>query len=200
MRGSSPLTRGKRREDLDSNREDGLIPAHAGKTATNRLSQISAGAHPRSRGENTLNLGSGAAFVGSSPLTRGKQEGPARRERPGRLIPAHAGKTSRRRCRRSPGGAHPRSRGENPRVALKTSAISGSSPLTRGKLEMIQERFPESGLIPAHAGKTSRRRAPCRTRGAHPRSRGENAMRALTGALMKGSSPLTRGKPPRSRP
>ena len=30
--GSSPLTRGKRRDNLDSDREDGLIPAHAGKT------------------------------------------------------------------------------------------------------------------------------------------------------------------------
>ena len=52
-----------------------------------------------------------------------------------------------------------------------------------------------SGLIPAHAGKTrGKTKAVVRT-GAHPRSRGENAMKEGTGASARGSSPLTRGKP-----
>ena len=36
-------------------------------------------------------------------------------------------------------------------------------------------------------------------RGAHPRSRGENKASERSGALVKGSSPLTRGKPKRWR-
>ena len=33
----------------------------------------------------------------------------------------------------------------------------GSSPLTRGKLDSLASALGVSGLIPAHAGKTSRR-------------------------------------------
>ena len=51
-----------------------------------------------------------------------------------------------------------------------------------------------SGLIPAHAGKTTRHSGiPCGRR-AHPRSRGENTLASLTGCEIEGSSPLTRGK------
>ena len=50
-------------------------------------------------------------------------------------------------------------------------------------------------LIPAHAGKTIPYAvgvAYCR---AHPRSRGENSSRVMTSPMVRGSSPLTRGKP-----
>ena len=54
------------------------------------------------------------------------------------------------------------------------SALSGSSPLTRGKL--IREKYPEGALV------------------AHPRSRGENERQSIGGSQAHGSSPLTRGK------
>ncbi len=72
--GSSPLTRGKRLDGPEGALDAGLIPAHAGKTASNRLSQISAGAHPRSRGENAYICRTCYESSGSSPLTRGKRE------------------------------------------------------------------------------------------------------------------------------
>ena len=50
-------------------------------------------AHPRSRGENIMDLLGDAADNGSSPLTRGKQFGGDGGRRVGGLIPAHAGKT-----------------------------------------------------------------------------------------------------------
>ena len=50
------------------------------------------------------------------------------------------------------------------------------------------------GLIPAHAGKTTPRRATRITRRAHPRSRGENEERLVASPRLTGSSPLTRGK------
>ena len=70
---------------------------------------------------------------GSSPLTRGKlaaDEGLASHKR---LIPAHAGKTRCPRPPASPSAAHPRSRGENFPDRDVATAVSGSSPLTRGK-------------------------------------------------------------------
>ena len=192
--GSSPLTRGKHQGQGRGLLCFGLIPAHAGKTTTS-LSEVSgARAHPRSRGENALHLHVRCCERGSSPLTRGK---PARR-RPrtaGRgLIPAHAGKTSSRSIRRSSTTAHPRSRGENARIALLPAISLGSSPLTRGKRMCHFWNTFRFGLIPAHAGKTCPIRiAPIHPR-AHPRSRGENQPRCYYARGSLGSSPLTRGK------
>ena len=52
-----------------------------------------------------------------------------------------------------------------------------------------------SGLIPAHAGKTSMWTGQPSTRRAHPRSRGENDPGSTQPERLMGSSPLTRGKP-----
>ena len=71
--GSSPLTRGKRDETLDEAPASGLIPAHAGKTATSSRDGRIAGAHPRSRGENDFVSERRRPSRGSSPLTRGKR-------------------------------------------------------------------------------------------------------------------------------
>ena len=74
-----------------------------------------------------------AAALGSSPLTRGKRVLDAEPDVVRGLIPAHAGKTCRSLTTRLPSGAHPRSRGENPRNTVACETMSGSSPLTRGK-------------------------------------------------------------------
>ena len=56
LRGSSPLTRGKRMRSLPSARLSRLIPAHAGKTARGRRALRWSWAHPRSRGENMVRV------------------------------------------------------------------------------------------------------------------------------------------------
>ena len=70
--GSSPLTRGKRSVADELDHTHGLIPAHAGKTRGPRTASMTAGAHPRSRGENTGKTCTATTSWGSSPLTRGK--------------------------------------------------------------------------------------------------------------------------------
>ena len=197
--GSSPLTRGKHYLTLPARPVNGLIPAHAGKTALDRRAGETEGAHPRSRGENDSDDGFSGHYLGSSPLTRGKQPAEKLLRAPWGLIPAHAGKTGRGVTSSSPATAHPRSRGENKDGAGAALIRWGSSPLTRGKLRRSNGQSTGSGLIPAHAGKTrgcSLR--PCRWR-AHPRSRGENRRIQVRGPRVRGSSPLTRGKrrPPR---
>ena len=72
LRGSSPLTRGKRRHMPAPIRHRGLIPAHAGKTVQAATSEQIDAAHPRSRGENHRLLPAQLGSSGSSPLTRGK--------------------------------------------------------------------------------------------------------------------------------
>ena len=151
-------------------------------------------AHPRSRGENAFHPAIGYTQTGSSPLTRGK---PSRGDRPRArcgLIPAHAGKTMRRARIRSSMRAHPRSRGENAALGLVEDAETGSSPLTRGKLPLDSDEGACGGLIPAHAGKTSRRPGGPQRSAAHPRSRGENEVGDVRQGARGGSSPLTRGK------
>ena len=193
--GSSPLTRGKPEGDSRAKDEDRLIPAHAGKTRSGQSGSARRQAHPRSRGENCYGATIAACFIGSSPLTRGKQTLPAVVAGLGRLIPAHAGKTRGGRAERPHHQAHPRSRGENLRAQDGPAHYQGSSPLTQGKLRGGLARRGRGRLIPAHAGKT-RLHANSQVRAtAHPRSRGENPMEPSRLVKPNGSSPLTRGKP-----
>ena len=92
--GSSPLTRGKRSDPRVARVRRGLIPAHAGKTASSPTRTQAIRAHPRSRGENGIGIGLVILRLGSSPLTRGKQGTQAVEAELRGLIPAHAGKTA----------------------------------------------------------------------------------------------------------
>ena len=173
--GAHPRSRGENRDRGSAGpRAAGLIPAHAGKTSMVRMRAPATWAHPRSRGENAATVRTPCAFSGSSPLTRGKPAQVRHTETEAGLIPAHAGKTSGTSPESSPRTAHPRSRGENATTSAASASVTGSSPLTRGKLD-VRDVVPPSGrLIPAHAGKT--RTYPSRSQ------------------YRSGSSPLTRGK------
>ena len=153
--GSSPLTRGKRHEPREGRAGRGLIPAHAGKTRSRLGAVTSSRAHPRSRGENFPARTSTYLPAGSSPLTRGKRQSVACNTGTSGLIPAHAGKTRHTALLKRLTRAHPRSRGENIDREVRKMITSGSSPLTRGKLGPGGPSCRGSGLIPAHAGKTS---------------------------------------------
>ena len=192
--GSSPLTRGKRGIASTLSGAMGLIPAHAGKTPGPVEWYTRAWAHPRSRGENTSMSAIVSKSPGSSPLTRGKPPLGAPVGRARRLIPAHAGKTRIARKTRVIARAHPRSRGENCRAPSRWKLLKGSSPLTRGKPPPKRPQRRCRGLIPAHAGKTLRPWWRRGSRGAHPRSRGENRCYRWRERHRWGSSPLTRGK------
>ena len=193
--GSSPLTRGKHMITNSFTGKVGIIPAHAGKTLASRQTSRLAGDHPRSRGENGVAYARTPRYVGSSPLTRGKQAGQRICFRHLGIIPAHAGKTSLAPTSTGCAEDHPRSRGENTSLKLTIKAGKGSSPLTRGKPDLRRYTATYQGIIPAHAGKTRTSWVrSCRPRD-HPRSRGENLLLVLPSGSIQGSSPLTRGKP-----
>ena len=194
IKGSSPLTRGKLSSAAMKTSPMGLIPAHAGKTLMTLPHQSVMGAHPRSRGENSVKSVVAKPINGSSPLTRGKPIGARRDRRLHRLIPAHAGKTGSSPARAGTRRAHPRSRGENTVVRPQGRRERGSSPLTRGKHRPRQADHARDGLIPAHAGKTHEGGEELGPVKAHPRSRGENLTPGTGASLSAGSSPLTRGQ------
>ena len=194
MVGSSPLTRGKPCRDPRRGRVRRLIPAHAGKTPAPQADGNQEQAHPRSRGENRAGARNPVMETGSSPLTRGKRFSVGAGLRIVRLIPAHAGKTTRRSSPGPPEAAHPRSRGENAAHLSRGRGERGSSPLTRGKRNIARMLQDRHGLIPAHAGKTASESSLSCTPPAHPRSRGENIQTTVQTVAGWGSSPLTRGK------
>ena len=94
--GSFPLTRGKLAKHALARAKIRLIPTHAGKTGNKGTGGVRRRAHPRSRRENLVVSLEECVPVGSSPLTRGKQEYTISLDDGDRLIPAHAGKTRRR--------------------------------------------------------------------------------------------------------
>ena len=132
--------------------------------------------------------------MGSSPLTRGKLLGAGVEDTEIGLIPAHAGKTLHSPTTEWRWRAHPRSRGENVAFIPIRRHRPGSSPLTRGKRTHSVQVGSQSGLIPAHAGKTATPADVYCVSQAHPRSRGENALSPRFPVSTPGSSPLTRGK------
>ena len=191
--GSSPLARG----GLPGRewREDGrrLIPAGAGRTATPMPVPWASSAHPRWRGEDGLVGDVVSPAMGSSPLARGGRRGRRGRVRRVRLIPAGAGRT--RVCAGVPGlgGAHPRWRGEDDKLANPLATPVGSSPLARGGHTETEFDEEGDGLIPAGAGRTFVCDPALILLWAHPRWRGEDVQPDGTVARVPGSSPLARG-------
>ena len=176
--GSSPRMRGKLRVTDATENRVGLIPAHAGKTAADSDCFESARAHPRACGENAHIFEGEGGRGGSSPRMRGKlPESPRDLARLG-LIPAHAGKTLRQDDYETLEPAHPRACGENIPKNRMPRKYAGSSPRMRGKLFDCHVALSFLGLIPAHAGKTSRTMGPLSASRAHPRACGENRLSA----------------------
>ena len=175
--GSSPLARGKPLFSPSLRFGGRLIPARAGKTKQPPWPHGVSRAHPRSRGENRVRTLFRTYHGGSSPLARGKPRPWRRSRRNARLIPARAGKTDSFHACLASAAAHPRSRGENRGGRAMTAFDPGSSPLARGKLVGLLSSCQSVGLIPARAGKTSRGPRRGIPDAAHPRSRGENAVR-----------------------
>ena len=152
--GSSPRMRGKLRRSREKLPDVGLIPAHAGKTGRDEKSFINLQAHPRACGENLARHGHVLKKLGSSPRMRGKRGNLGRQDLRRGLIPAHAGKTAKKKKTDETKPAHPRACGENRRRIRRLHGLHGSSPRMRGKHRRPSGLRKRPGLIPAHAGKT----------------------------------------------
>ena len=95
--GSSPLARGTRKVSGPFPSFFRLIPARAGNTVLRESIGHAPAAHPRSRGEHAHCAITAGRRHGSSPLARGTRNEISKRVKNGRLIPARAGNTGRRR-------------------------------------------------------------------------------------------------------
>ena len=151
----------------------GIIPAHAGNTALGSADSLSGRDHPRACGEHLLPRQKAWGQPGSSPRMRG--------------TPTNIGGLSRRTR------DHPRACGEHWTIYELIPFDGGSSPRMRGTRFGASAVIKDVGIIPAHAGNTSRMRLRVPLRRDHPRACGEhfNAVRSATSP--QGSSPRMRG-------
>ena len=193
MSGSSPLARGLHAAALDAVDRDGIIPARAGFTTAPALRTRRARDHPRSRGVYEFSSTTDPHDAGSSPLARGLRPVGQDRHPGGGIIPARAGFTAQGPpgCRRR--RDHPRSRGVYGIIRRLIDVTPGSSPLARGLPAGAGKRTVCSGIIPARAGFTRRRRRREPAGEDHPRSRGVYSFFGVTDSTARGSSPLARG-------
>ena len=191
--GSSPHTRGARlrRQRCDSG--IGIIPAYAGSTRARHRRCAAARDHPRIRGEHHMRVGHLPSTTGSSPHTRGAPRASSTRGRQGRIIPAYAGSTTQQQTVRLDIPDHPRIRGEHISCSRFVPAIMGSSPHTRGALDLMTHFTYWKRIIPAYAGSTKPSLPASVVQPDHPRIRGEHEADNIGATAKQGSSPHTRG-------
>ena len=171
-----------------------IIPAHAGQTFR-RTDRIRGHAdHPRACGANLPSPYAVPEPSGSSPRMRGKRSGLRRRLAQLRIIPAHAGQTTRRSVLYRQAPDHPRACGANPDTVREAYVEHGSSPRMRGKQLDVWQSFQHVRIIPAHAGQTPAVQRVSRTWPDHPRACGANGKHYDSSSAAVGSSPRMRGK------
>ena len=178
--GSSPRMRGTL---LDVDRHPTparIIPAHAGNSPGVAAHRWSSPDHPRACGELSRRSRSSLVVAGSSPRMRGTPDPSYGITNCPRIIPAHAGNSSRRSGRGGCHADHPRACGELAPTFTAIPRADGSSPRMRG----------------THS---SRRRTTSLMTTDHPRACGElsRTSRAMIG--LSGSSPRMRGTPEKRR-
>ena len=198
--GSSPLARGRPSAPRQRWIRAGLIPAGAGQTHRGHHRSAGGAAHPRWRGADLLSGVDISQGQGSSPLARGRPSCARVPISRARLIPAGAGQTDSRVFRFTPVTAHPRWRGADGAAAPARDYAHGSSPLARGRPEVLLRSEHCDRLIPAGAGQTTTPMSSSRSAPAHPRWRGADFARCWTPGSSRGSSPLARGRPRAASP
>ena len=175
MVGSSPRMRGKRHPPSPCNPVMRIIPAHAGQTVSNSSRTSARSDHPRACGANPALSVMTAAPAGSSPRMRGKLGFGFDSFRQRRIIPAHAGQTSRTPTPTPTVSDHPRACGANDGDKMPMRVSCGSSPRMRGKQGGRRKLEREIRIIPAHAGQTSLFSVSSILTSDHPRACGANS-------------------------
>ena len=171
-----------------------ITPAHAGKRPAWLPSAPPSTDHPRACGEKVPPCVHASFMRGSPPRMRGKDMDACVARWPARITPAHAGKSDQARFGRSSGWDHPRACGEKGGIAAGSDFPVGSPPRMRGKEAKSNVCGSQTGITPAHAGKSRQRDPQVSRNGDHPRACGEKLDGPTDRRRVKGSPPRMRGK------
>ena len=194
--GLSPRGRGKRGKRLYQHLRRRSIPAWAGETGCEALSEGQARVYPRVGGGNRSPLSQRPCGRGLSPRGRGKLCAGRLYEQTRRSIPAWAGETID--SARAPilRRVYPRVGGGNQICPNSQEIASGLSPRGRGKPRSDDMRFRFRRSIPAWAGETSPHYCGRLDRRVYPRVGGGNMPPHSISECWAGLSPRGRGKRP----
>ncbi len=132
INGSSPRARGAGNDTKRSARPHRFIPACAGSSVIGHQSAPQCTVHPRVRGEQGSLIQCPKICNGSSPRARGAVISGAKSTLYARFIPACAGSSAACGAGRAGQAVHPRVRGEQPSVSMRSRASRSSSPRARG--------------------------------------------------------------------
>jgi len=138
---------------------------------------------------------------GAPPPARGEPGLGRYRGGPVRSTPACAGRTDDAGAHVRQRPEHPRLRGENDHINIKTNLADGAPPPARGERAAGAALARLGRSTPACAGRTRRTRSPPPAGSEHPRLRGENAACSWAASRACGAPPPARGEPhPRRGP
>ena len=151
----------------------GIIPAHAGSRVYQSLCLSCHRDHPRACGEQSGYRGNGETRPGSSPRMRGAGKSACKAYIDVGIIPAHAGSSRWGSWSHRWAWDHPRACGEQTPIEVLVTKGEGSSPRMRGAACTPPVLSNGIGIIPAHAGSSSRAYTTIGTSRDHPRACGE---------------------------
>ena len=155
LRGSPPRVRGKGQLKPAVRQYPRITPARAGKRLQISVVSTAVRDHPRACGEKNVLPPGQLARAGSPPRMRGKGGASRSSWPPAGITPAHAGKRARTWALIPRGRDHPRACGEKSGVILPLRLESGLPPRMRGKERDRVSGQLETGITPAHAGKSN---------------------------------------------
>ena len=147
--------RGKEHNYPSTLLQNGITPAHAGKSIWPMRRWNCGKDHPRPCGEKPQFFVKVSPCIGSPPPMRGKgYQGPIV---PicDRITPAHAGKRLQASHICLSIWDHPRPCGEKRGEDTYRDGQEGSPPPMRGKVIFMELKTEKGGITPAHAGKSS---------------------------------------------
>ena len=186
--------RGKEAHNAGDGAVHRITPACAGKRCRTFRAVRSSWDHPRMCGEKAALPPGVLAPPGSPPRMRGKELAVGVIRQHGGITPAHAGKSEESQMMHYLLRDHPRTCGEKIDETTNTNEATGSPPHMRGKVVVVVVGPVETGITPAHAGKSaSAALSPASPRD-HPRTCGEKAFLEQTRQAGLGSPPHMRGK------
>ena len=184
--GSPPQVRGKLLEKIGIEKENGITPAGAGKTARKVHGTSCIKDHPRRCGENARTAQDMRLWTGSPPQVRGKPPRCRRKSPMTRIPPAGAGKTVVIRRRFALAWDHPRRCGENEMQVITARVSEGSPPQVRGKRRGYTYSLHQKRITPAGAGKTvTDTYHPHIHAGSPPQVRGKQAAESCQAAMLR---------------
>ena len=191
--GLSPRGRGNRAGRVGAGLIDRSIPAWAGKPAVSGRPSCRAKVYPRVGGETRENPSSISQKRGLSPRGRGNLPAVRLAARPGRSIPAWAGKPGIYGWLGQFPAVYPRVGGETTRSRKSRRTVDGLSPRGRGNRRTGTGYDGSQWSIPAWAGKPDPRRPTSTSAGVYPRVGGETMLGVVIDGLLRGLSPRGRG-------